>query len=168
MENRRDLQRHLIKFFLVTSRHEYISNLPTFFNRHKLEDFVGNFWNRFIICDIKTEEKYITLATIYAPNDDEPAFFQNFFEHLLDCRCDDLIIGGDFNLVLDLNKDKKGGRSKTHSNSVKTLQSFITELSLVDAWRVLNPDISRYTWRRKNPEIQCRLDFFPSEPKHDV
>ena len=115
---------------------------------------------RFIICDIKTEEKYITLATIYAPNDDEPAFFQNFFEHLLDFRCDDLIIGGDFNLVLDLNKDKKGGRSKTHSNSVKTLQSFITELSLVDAWRVLNPDISRYTWRRKNPEIQCRLDFF--------
>ena len=109
---------------------------------------------------IKTEEKYITLATIYAPNDDEPAFFQNFFEHLLDFRCDDLIIGGDFNLVLDLNKDKKGGRSKTHSNSVKTLQSFITELSLVDAWRVLNPDISRYTWRRKNPEIQCRLDFF--------
>ena len=114
---------------------------------------------RFIICDIKTEEKYITLATIYAPNDDEPAFFQNFFEHLLDFRCDDLIIGGDFNLVLDLNKDEKGGRSKTHSNSVKTLQSFITELSLVDAWRVLNPDISRYTWRRKNPEIQCRLDF---------
>ena len=43
--------------------------------------------------------------------------------------------------------------------SVKTLQSFITELSLVDAWRVLNHDISRYTWRRKNPEIQCRLDF---------
>ena len=63
-------------------------------------------------------------------------------------------------MVLDLNKDKKGGRSKTHSNSVKTLQSIITELSLVDAWRVLNPDISRYTWRRKNPEIQCRLDFF--------
>ena len=63
-------------------------------------------------------------------------------------------------MVLDLNKDKKGSRSKTHSNSVKTLQSFITELSLVDAWRVLNPDISRHTWRRKNPEIQCRLDFF--------
>ena len=80
--------------------------------------------------------------------------------NLLSSKIDDLIIGGDFNLVLDLNKDKKGGRSKTHSNSVKTLQSFITELSLVDAWRVLNPDISRYTWRRKNPEIQCRLDFF--------
>ena len=79
--------------------------------------------------------------------------FSKKFEHLLDFRCDDSIIGGDFNLVLDLNKDKKGDRSETHANSVKTLQSFITELALVDDWRVLNPDTSRYNWRRTNPEI---------------
>lgn len=128
--------------------------LPFFFIQ--FSDTTG----RFIICDIKTEGKYITLATIYAPNDDEPDFFSEIFEHLLDFRCDGVIIGGDFNLVLDLNTDKKGGRSKTLSNSVKTLQSFITELALVDNWRVLNLEMSRYTWRRKNPEIHCRLDFF--------
>ena len=33
-------------------------------------------------------------------------------------------------------------------------------LDLIDAWRVLHPDSSRYTWRRRKPEIQCRLDFF--------
>ena len=115
---------------------------------------------RFIICDIKTEGKYITLATLYAPNNDEPIFFQDFFDHLLDFRCEDLIIGGDFNLVLDLDKDKKSGRFKTHTNSVKILQKFMTELTLTDAWRVLNPDKRRYTWRRRNPEIHCRLDFF--------
>ena len=27
-------------------------------------------------------------------------------------------------------------------------------------WRVLNSNTLRYTWRRKKPEIQCRLDFF--------
>ena len=115
---------------------------------------------RFIICDIKTEGKYITLATLYAPNNDEPIFFQDFFDHLLDFRCEDLIIGGDFNLVLDLDKDKKSGRFKTHTNSVKILQKFMTKLTLTDAWRVLNPDKRRYTWRRRNPEIHCRLDFF--------
>ena len=62
---------------------------------------------RFIICDIETEGKCITLATLYAPNEDEPSFFQDFFDHLSDFRCDDLIIGGDFNLILDLDKDKK-------------------------------------------------------------
>ena len=88
---------------------------------------------RFIICDIKTEGKYITLATLYAPINDEPIFFQDFFDHLLDFRCEDLIIGGDFNLVLDLDKDKKSGRFKTHTNSVKILQKFMTELTLTDA-----------------------------------
>ena len=109
---------------------------------------------RFIICDIKTEDKCITL------NNDEPRFFQDFFDHVADFRCDHLIIGGDFNLVLDLNKDKKGGRYKTHTNSLKTLEKFIDELNLIDVWRVLNPDILRYTWRQKKPEIHCRLDFF--------
>ena len=77
-----------------------------------------------------------------------------------DFQCDDLIIGGDFNLILDLDKDKKGGRYKTHTRSVKALKEFIAKLDLIDAWRVLNPNTLRYTWRRKKPEIQCRLDFF--------
>ncbi|CAH3177276.1 unnamed protein product, partial [Porites lobata] len=33
-------------------------------------------------------------------------------------------------------------------------------LDLIDAWRVLNSDSSKFTWRRKKPEIHCRLDFF--------
>ena len=33
-------------------------------------------------------------------------------------------------------------------------------MDLVDAWRILNPDISRFTWHQKHPEIYCRLDFF--------
>ena len=115
---------------------------------------------RFIICDVKSEGKYITLATLYAPNDDEPCFFQDFFDHLRDFQCEDLIIGGDFNLVLDIEKDKKGGRPKTHTRSVKTFKDFIAELDLIDVWRVLNSNTLRYTWRRKKPEIQCRLDFF--------
>ena len=39
---------------------------------------------RFIICDLKADGKCLTLANIYAPNDDNPSFFQNFFDHLLD------------------------------------------------------------------------------------
>ena len=114
---------------------------------------------RFIICDIKTKQKHITLTTIYAPNNDDPTFFEGFFEHLLDFKCEE-IIGGDFNLVFDLDKDKKGGIAKTHNKSVKVVQEFMENLDLIDAWRVLYPDTLRYTWRRRKPEIQCRLDLF--------
>ena len=34
------------------------------------------------------------------------------------------------------------------------------KFDLVDAWMVSNPDILRYTWPRRKPEISCRLDFF--------
>lgn len=55
----------------------------------------------------------MTLANIYAPNEDNPAFFQDLFYRLSDFNCDDIVIGGDFNLVFDLEKDKKGGFGKT-------------------------------------------------------
>ena len=40
------------------------------------------------------------------------------------------------------------------------LKKFIAKLDLIDAWRVLNPNTLRNTWRRKKPEIQYRLHFF--------
>ena len=42
-------------------------------------------------------------------------FFERFHDHLRDFQCDDIIIGGDFNLVLDIDIDKKGGLAKTHT-----------------------------------------------------
>ena len=40
-----------------------------------------------------------------------------FFDQLLDFECDDIIVGGDFNLVLNTDMDKKGGLARTHGNS---------------------------------------------------
>ena len=115
---------------------------------------------RFIICDIKADGKVLTLANIYAPNEDDPNFFQSFYDQVLSFQCEDIIIGGDFNLVLDIEKDKKGGLPKTHKNALKILQEFSENLHLNDVWRTLNPETRRYTWRQKQPEIHCRLDFF--------
>ena len=96
-----------------------------------------------IICDIKTNERLFTLATIYAPNYDDPAFFESFFSHLRDFHCDDIVLGGDFNLVLNLEKGKKGGLAKTHTKAVNLINDHATKFDLVDAWRVSNPDILR-------------------------
>ena len=88
---------------------------------------------RFIICDINANEKNLTWANIYAPNDDNAAFFLDFFGPLDDFKCDDIIIAGDFNLVLDLEKDKSGGIAKTHQNSTKIIQEFSDKLDRMDA-----------------------------------
>ena len=115
---------------------------------------------RFILCDLKTNGKSITLTNIYAPNEDDPAFFKNLLDHLQDFEGDEIIIGGDFNLVLDVEKDKKGGLPKTHHNAQNTILEICDNLDLVDAWRILNPEEKRYTWRQTQPTVHCRLDFF--------
>ena len=56
--------------------------------------------------------KILTLANIYAPSEDDPDFFNSFFNHLLDFSCEEITIGGDFNLVLDVGKDTKGGLAR--------------------------------------------------------
>ena len=33
-------------------------------------------------------------------------------------------------------------------------------LDLIDAWRVLHPDLLKFTWRQRRPEVHSRLDFF--------
>ena len=91
---------------------------------------------------------------------DNPAFFLDIFRHCKDFKCNNIIIGDDFNLVLDLEKDKTGSLAKTHQNSIKNIQQFSENLDLVDAWRVLHMETSRYAWRRRWPKVQCRLDFF--------
>ena len=65
---------------------------------------------RFIISDISTNGKCIILANVYAPSEDDPNFYILVFDQLVDFKCDEIIIGGDFNLVLDVEKDKKGKR----------------------------------------------------------
>ena len=52
---------------------------------------------RFIICDLTVNGKQLTLTNIYAPNNDDSNFFTSVFSHLADFKCDEIIIGGDFN-----------------------------------------------------------------------
>ena len=71
---------------------------------------------RFILVDLKLENKTITLGNIYAPNNDNPNFFKNVLSHLRSFECENIILGGDFNLVLDVQNDKRGGRLTTQKN----------------------------------------------------
>ena len=67
---------------------------------------------------MKIDNKILTLVNIYAPNNDNPTFFQNLLDHLLSVECEEIIMGGDFNLVTDIQRDKRGVNATTHRNSL--------------------------------------------------
>ena len=73
---------------------------------------------RFIIIDIKTEDRTLTLINIYAPNKDDPSFFQKVIDYSLDFACGDIVFGGDFNTVLDVTRDKKKEGIQQHTLSL--------------------------------------------------
>ena len=70
------------------------------------------------------------------------------------------MLGGDFNLVQNIPKDKKGGNQTTHFKSLEEIEMLKENMYLTDIWRDLHPSTQRFTWRRDKPEIHCRLDFF--------
>ena len=49
----------------------------------------------------------------------------------------DIIIGGLINLVVDIEKDKKGSLLETHQNSLRFIKGFSEEFDLMDTYRNL-------------------------------
>ena len=62
--------------------------------------------------------------------------------------------------IADLEKDKRGGLFRTHQNSVKIVKEFCEKFDLIAVRRVIHPESSKYTWRKRHPSIHSRLDFF--------
>ena len=99
-----------------------------------------------------------SICTIYAPNNDNPNFYIKLLE-VLHLANENLVLVGDFNLVLDPELDSKN----TNHNNVKAtqvLQNIIDKLSLMDIWRIRNPNQRRYSYFRHRPKVQARrIDF---------
>ena len=71
-----------------------------------------------------------------------------------------LIVGGDFNCVLSVQKDKFGGDDTFGDKGVVQLHSFTNSNSLIDIYRYKFPNTPLYTWVNGRRTIGCRLDRF--------
>ena len=112
-----------------------------------ISNIVASYDGRFLYCDVKIDKlQPFTLCCIYAPNRDSPIFFDALFQNLMDAE-PQLIVLGDFNLVLDVNKDREGS---THNNekAARKLQQLMNECLLTEVWRDRNQNCTRYSWSR--------------------
>ena len=94
-------------------------------------------------------EKTFLLANIYAPNEDNPKFFLEIFDHTTRAAESEIAIMGDFNLVMDPELDRIS-KKEYAPKSRKIVLEMCQECDLVDIWRCLNPDKRTYSWIRKN------------------
>ena len=115
----------------------------------------------YILLDITIQGKRITLVNIYGPNEDNPNFYTNIIQKISEFENDQVIICGDWNFVLDPDLDYNNYLHVNNPRARKIMLDFIEKENFVDAWRVINENCRKYTWRRLNPTIkQARLDYF--------
>ena len=111
----------------------------------------------------------INLITLYAPNQDNPAFFENIKNLAEFSETEHTLICGDFNLVLDPIKDCYNYKTLNNPRSRQKVLELVNELNFIDVFRHLHPNQKRYSWRKKNPIKQARLDYFlATNPMTDI
>ena len=120
------------------------------------KDINGNY----SILDILVENRKITLVCLYGPNTDNPDFFSNIMSVIDDFENEYFVICGDFNLVQNPCIDYCNYVNINNQKAREKVLEFIEERNLIDPYRELFPDVQRYTWRKRNPFKQARLDFF--------
>ena len=100
-----------------------------------------------------------TIINIYGPNEDRPAFFRSIKQRLDALPNENIIIGGDFNFVLDFQRDSNYCRQNNPRARDAFVQT-IEEQGLIDVWREVNPGKQAFTWTKQNPLKFGRLDMF--------
>ena len=124
-----------------------------------------------LVSDVKTDEAgrkikfnilinnvMLCICNIYAPNTDNPTFFDETFK-MLAHDCENRILVGDFNLVMLPSKDRIGSQfNKFEAREV--IDRAMEELLLCEIWRDRNPDEKRYSWYKCRPVLRAsRIDF---------
>ena len=90
-----------------------------------------------VICKINTET--FAFVSVYGPNNDQPLFFQEMFERLNNIEVDHTVLGGDFNFIMDSQKDSLNYNRENNINAKEKFKQLMLESNITDVWRRFNP-----------------------------
>lgn len=129
----------------------------SFINNNTITDPEG----RFIIINITIHNTPTTIACIYGPNKDDSSFFHTFFTSLSNLSDSPIIIGGDFNTVLNPSLDRSNNSNSTRNcQSIETIKQFMSDFGLGDGWRLKHPTDREYSFFSPVHHSYSRIDFF--------
>ena len=133
---------------------------------YKVLSQVSDTKGRYVIMKIEIQGSLFILVNYYGPNTQPGQVkilkeIDNHLKNLISSDDDDakIIFEGDFNMYFDCHLDALGGSPKVKQDSCHTVKLIMSEFDLIDLWRVQNPTLRQFTWRRSNPRKMRRLDY---------
>lgn len=112
-----------------------------------------------LIVNCEICSKLFSLFCIYGPNRDSPTFYENI-QNKLNNIDNYVILGGDFNLVINPSIDYYNYKTINNPKAREVVIQLMLENDLIDYWREQNLELKMYTWFKNNPVKKARLDFF--------
>lgn len=102
----------------------------------------------------------LTLVCVYAPNTDDPCFFQDLYAQLHKISDTPILMGGDFNMLLNTSIDSSSISSSTKPKSLPILTDICDSYALKDAWRTHFPHDAGYTHYSGYHDTWTRIDHW--------
>jgi len=109
--------------------------------------------------DITIQDNRRTLGAIYAPNEDNPNFFEKISQILELIDNETIVVAGDWNVVRDYHLDTKNYKQSNNPLANKKLSELLDILNLNDIWRIKHPNKRTFTWHGPHKKMS-RLDYF--------
>ena len=106
---------------------------------------------RILLIEIKFNDKVFVIGMVYAPTKDDPTFFDTFFSTVVTFSKHELVLGRDWNLVLDNKLDKDGGPIHSNQLSKENIKSYLNVFDLCDVFRKLNLFKKSFTRYQSRP-----------------
>ena len=101
----------------------------------------------------------VTIANTYAPNLDDPDWFDTLFKKIEEVDMEKVIVVGDWNVALQT-KDLYNYQNQLVKKSATFINKYIDQNNWVDIWRMQHPNDKRFTWGTKKTFKRSRLDYF--------
>ena len=135
-------------------------------NKIKVNRIKNDNQGRILIVDADIDGETFVLINFYNANT-EAEQIKTIYEldQLLNAFCLDsnkkIILARDFSLFFDPSLEASGGRPALKKQSISKLLQIFEQNNLVDIWRIRNPSLKRYTFRKNHFSgfIQRRLDY---------
>lgn len=115
---------------------------------------------RYIIVVGQLFANSVILVNLYAPNCDDSNFFERLFLTIPKIDHGYLVVGGDFNLVLDATLDRSSTNPQRLSRSAGVVNDFMGQCGLSDVWRFQFPHTRVYSFFSNVHHSYTRIDYF--------
>lgn len=102
----------------------------------------------------------VSLLNVYFPPNFSPEFLISTLAKFSVYPSETLIIGGDFNCLMNPLMDKWPVRNPFHTKQSKALVAICKELDYLDVWRTLNPTQRDFTFYSAPHKCHTRIDYF--------